>query len=211
MRLRELKEEAVDEIISALESQPPTLEHYALGARIAPDISTIEPDDVIEVVRTLIPLYSLRGSTGVPALDLAEDILQAMDETGVQELKLSGQDREDFRDRMVRLLSVESIDVGLKANELLLDHEHTIHSARVLTDIRPVFGIDLEEPAKAAVIVHMLKISYHDESSEVKEFYVALDTGDISRLMGVLERADAKAESLRESLKDTDMDYIHVD
>lgn len=211
VRLRELKAESVDELVSVLENEPPTLDPYGLGEKIAPEISTLTPDDVAEIVRTVIPLYALRGRTGVPIPDFVEDILRAMDETDAEELKLSGQDREDFRDRMIQLFSVESIDVGLKAEELLLDHEHTIHSARVLTDIRPVFGIDPEDSAKAAVIVHMLKISYHDESKEVKEFYVALDTGDISRLMGVLERADAKAESLIESLEDTSMDYIHAD
>lgn len=211
VRLRDLKDRGIRELISALEAEPPTLNYRNLGSKIAPQISTIEDDDVVEIMETLIPLYSLRVRAGVSASDLATDILRAMDETGLEELKLSGQEREDFRDRMIRLLDVESIAIGIKAEELLLDHEHTIHSARILTDIRPVFGIESENTPKAAVIVHMFKITYYDESNEVKEFFVALDTGDISRLMDILERADSKAESLRDELEDTDMDYIHAD
>lgn len=211
VRLRDLRAETVRELVSALETEPPTLDHYDLGPRIAPLINTLAPHDVDAIVRTLIPLYLLRARTDVPVAEFAEDVLRAMDETDVEALKLFGEDRERFKDHVIRLLSVKPIDIGLKANELLLDHEHTIHSARVLTDIRPVFEADPEDQPKAAVIVHMLKISYHDESDEVKEFYVALDTGDIARLISTLERADAKAESLRASLDNTDMDYIHAD
>lgn len=211
VQLRRLGEESVEELLSVLRDEPPALSHYELAERIYPKVNSIPRDDLVSITRTLFTLYSLRTRAGLSVPDFAYDVLRAMDENGTAELGLSGQDRVTFEDRLVRLLGVDNIDIGLKANELLIDHEHTIHSARVLTDIRPVFGDDPEDPPKAAVIVHMLKISYHDQNNEVKEFFVALDTGDVDRLVGTLERADAKAKSLRESLNGTGMTYIHAD
>lgn len=211
VQLRGLGDESIEELLSVLNDEPPALSHYELAERIYPKVNSIPRDDLVSIMRTLFALYSLRARAGLSVLDFARDILRAIDENGSADLELSGQDRERFEDRLVQLLGVDNIDIGLKANDLLTDHEHTIHSARVLTDIRPVFGDDPEDGPRAAVIVHMLRISYHDESNEVKEFYVALDTGDVEKLVDTLERADAKAKSLRETLKDTSMTYIHAD
>lgn len=211
VQLRALGDASVEELLSVLKDEPPALSHYELTERIYPKVISIPRDDLVRIMRILFTLYSLRARASLSAPDFARDILRAMDETGFAGLELSGQDRESFEDRLIQLLGADNIEIGLKANELLIDHEHTIHSARVLTDIRPVFGDDPENGPKAAVIVHMLKISYHDESNEVKEFYVALDTGDVDRLVDTLERADAKAKGLSETLRDTSITYIHAD
>lgn len=194
-----------------LKNEPPTLEAYSLGEKIAPKLSAIAPEDVKDIIQNLVPLYILRARTDLSVSDFAEDVLQAMDETGVDELQISGQEREEFKDRMVQLLSVESIDIGIKANDLLVEHEHTVHSTRVLTDLRPIFSQNPEDGPKAAVIVHMLKISYHNESDEVEEFYVGLDTGDINRLIDTLRRAESKADNLRLFLENTNVNYIHAE
>jgi hypothetical protein len=56
-----------------------------------------------------------------------------------------------------------------------------------------------EEPY-GAVIVHLLKLSYHEDGDH-KEFFVALDDADLKHLKEVIERAERKAKTLRGKLK----------
>ena len=100
-----------------------------------------------------------------------------------------------FCDRLVRLLQLEAISVASRAASLQQEQEHTFCNARILTDIRPVFGERTDQSPVGAVVLHTLKISYH-HSRELKDFYVALDSDDVRTLQEVLSRAEEKAETL---------------
>ncbi len=65
----------------------------------------------------------------------------------------------------------------------------------MLTDIRPVFGVRPEAP-QAAVIVHNLRIHYHQGGAH-RDFLVTMDSQDIQDLIDTLERAKVKAENLK--------------
>ncbi|MCX6381767.1 MAG: hypothetical protein NT023_20210, partial [Armatimonadetes bacterium] len=114
---------------------------------------------------------------------------------------------EIFATYLKQILSVEQIDIIAKATSVLLDHERVYSNARVLTDIRPVFSSDVAIMPTAVLIVHMLKIGYH-ENGEHKEFYVALDTEDVRKLQETLERATTKDKSLKDLLGQTNLSYL---
>ncbi len=212
-KLLAFPEEHVTGLLAVLRQEPPSLDSLSsLPHRIAskiranmPSVSLRDAEDIADVV---VSLFWLLARWEITVSDLAEAVSRAIDESGVEEFKLPGEAREQFKHRLVGILEAGSIHLGLKAGELLTEHEHTIHDARVLTDVRPVFGSNPEEPPEANVLVHMLKLSYHDESEEVKEIYVALDTGDVNRLISTLERANKKAESLKKMLEPTGVPYI---
>lgn len=78
---------------------------------------------------------------------------------------------------------------------MLLEQGQAFCGARILTDIRPLFAPDLKAAPTAALVVHTLRISYH-QGSELKQFYVAMDSEDIQALKNTLDRAESKAENL---------------
>lgn len=209
LKLLALTDEDVSALSSQLANEPPTLGYRELLHETASGLSDLPLEDADEVAEVLFAMYSIRSDYPRSSLpEFVEGVLRAMDESEVKDLELSGEDRDRFKDHLVTLLGANSITVGMKANELLVEYEHTLHDARVLTDIRPVFGPDTEEPPAGAVVVHMLKIGYHDASDEVKEFFVALDTADVDRLIRTLKRANQKAESLRGVIEATEVPYI---
>ena len=109
------------------------------------------------------------------------------------------------------MLGVDALDVSARATDLMYEHEHTVHGPiRVLTDVRPIFGSDPEGDPKGVVIAHTLKISYH-EGRQIKEFFVALDSEQLSELAGVLERATLQAESWKRMLSGTGVPPIGAD
>ena len=94
----------------------------------------------------------------------------------------------------------------MKAAGVALDQDHLFYHARILTDVRPVFD-EKGDTVSAAVIIHNLRIHY-GENSDHKDFYVALDTGDIQLLREALDRADKKAKRLQELLNASGIVYL---
>ena len=82
------------------------------------------------------------------------------------------------------------------------EDERVFCQARILTDLRPVFGQVIEDGPKAMVVVHLLKLTFHKGSEKHQEFFVSLDGDDLKTLRGLIDRAEAKAKTLKSSIKD---------
>lgn len=210
--IRELEEEQVQELVSALEGQGPTLNRMDVESKVGEKITTIPRDQLYEVMDTLASLYALRDNMGLPASDFVEIIRETIEESDVEGLGFKDEsERRRFDAHLTRLLGAESLDIAARATDLLYEHERTVHALpRVLTDMRPVFGEDPEDPPRGVVITHTLKISYH-EGRDIREFFVNLDTDQLDELIGVLGRASLKAESLKRFLGETEVPYIDAD
>jgi hypothetical protein len=94
-----------------------------------------------------------------------------------------------------------------KALTIFTDYQRTLHGANILTDMRYVFRSEPEQEPYGAVIAHLLKLSYHEDGGH-KEFFVTMDDRDITRLKAVLERAKAKAATLRRKLDVSQTMYL---
>lgn len=206
-KLVALSDEAVWELVEALKEEPPVLNGSNMSARVASKLETVPRKDVDDIVGILGSLYLLRSRYGSSIDDFTNDVLQAMDESDTEELKLSGKNRDHFRSRLSELLDLKSVGVGTKALEVLFENERSFHSARIVTDLRPIFGADPEEPPAGAVVVHMLKITYF-ERGRLRDFFVALDTTDVGTLRGILDRASLKDNNLKAFLDSAQMPYV---
>jgi hypothetical protein len=129
-----------------------------------------------------------------------EDVCDAVNESGIVTPRLSDDDCVAFKRRLSDLLSTDVFSIGAKALVLSREQERTFCRARIITDIRPVFGADVTQQPKAAVLIHTFRISYH-EGNLLRDFYVLLDSEDIEALRELLDRADAKAKSLESVIK----------
>ncbi len=127
-----------------------------------------------------------------------DDLCEAMNE--VDELKLTEERRASFKERMIRLLGIESLGTFAKAKDLQAENERTFCDARILTDLRPVFGKSIQDGPKGLVIVHLLKLGYHQDQGEHESFFVALDAEDLNTLKAVIERAEIKAEVIKSKI-----------
>lgn len=170
---------------------------------VGAQVPSLKKRDVDDIVRTLYSLYVYRADADTPLPGLISELIGAMRATGDKSLMLTEEEEHEFQDKLTRLLSVTDSAVASKAELLRSDYAKTFHSAKILTDIRPIFGKPEEIPIGAA-ITHTLKIEYHEEG-EHKEFYIALDADDLQQMRKVLQRADAKASSLKSLLKNANL------
>lgn len=170
-----------------------------------PSLSNISSDDAAAIKRVIEMMYNVRTYSDVGVEEFADDVCDALIEVG--QLQLA--DVAKFRERLARILSIDSLNVASKAVLLHNEHEHDFCSARILTDVRPVFGDDPGLPPAGVIIVHTLKLSYHEGAGgRLQEIYMSLGSHDIQELRDVLNRAETKAATLRASLEPTSLRII---
>lgn len=211
IEIRGLEEDQVRELVSALKDEPPMLNRADLQQRVGQKVSPDLSSNLDEIMETLISLYALRDSMGLALPDFVEAVTGMVDESGTEELEFAREEeRERFEATLVQLLGLDSLSIAARAADILYERERTVHGIpRVFTDIRPIFGADPEAKLRGAVIVHTLKISYH-EREQIRELFVALDAENVNELIDVLQRANSKAETLKRFLDDTGVQYIDV-
>lgn len=205
-----LSKESIDEILSALAEASPTVDANELASLISKKTKTITEEDIKPIASTLVSFYYARAYLGYSIPDFAKAICDAVSEGVLDKLKLPDNECKRFKDDLVRILSVDPLGAKIKARTLLREYERILCDARVLTDMRPVFGSNPAEPPTGAGILHTLRIRYH-EGTDMKEFFVILDDDDVEDLRQSLERAKLKAESLQSVLKAAGVTYIPVE
>jgi hypothetical protein len=191
----------------ALESTGPALVPQELAEKMEAKVARISQDDLQQILRSLIGIHRVYGAASASASEFAEEICRAVEDSKSESLKLPLERREFFKQRVIKLLGYESsLGTTSKALDVMTEHERILCGARVITDVRSVFADPAKKPT-AAVIVHTLKISYHQDG-EHKDFYVALDSSDVRKLKEILQRAELKAGSLSDVLAGTGISVL---
>lgn len=194
-----LTSDAMAELLSALGEAPPISDAQELTATISAKTKAIAPDVAPILAKIAISLNYGRALLDYSIPDFAKAICDAMEATGLETLKLSGE-RARFESDLIKLLSVESLSASIKAQTVLNEYEHVVCNTRLLTDLRPIFGSGKIETPVGMGIVHTLRIRYH-EGETMKEFFVAMDSDELEELTGTLERAREKEKSLQSFLE----------
>jgi len=181
--LRDMPEKALNEFLAELERSP----------GMTPHVEGVSPKDAQEALDALTSFYQVRSYHEVSLDEFVSDILESLE--AIPDWKQPDHPGE-FKKRLLRLFDIEALALAAKAVLLQFEVERRFHGARILTDIRPVFGSDVTAQPRAAIVGHTLRLSYHDSSDEIREIYLAMDSVDISVLGEVLERAQKKEKTL---------------
>lgn len=206
-KLREMSDGKVKEIVAALQQKPFNVTDVeAVAAELRPVLPDVPPGDVEILADTLLFFYYVRANSDVTPEKFVSDISRAFRDFGGE--KLTDEEFTSFKKRIEGLLAVESLAVSAKALSLQRDFENTFCEAKTLTDVRSVFGTNVEDKPVGFVLTHTLKIGYHDDGGRHREFFVALDEDDLSTLRDVVERAEKKAKSLRTAMGKTELRYL---
>ena len=193
-----LKDESMKELVAALSEAPPSSDSHALAAVISSQTATISSDIAAILAKVIISLNVGRAYLDYSVPEFAKAICNSLEETGLETLRLLD-DRERFEKNLARVLSVEGISATIKAQAVLHEYEHILCNARVLTDLRPIFGSSSLDTPAGMGIVHTLRVRYH-QGETVKDFFVVMDGEELEELAEIIERAKTKSASLRSVL-----------
>jgi hypothetical protein len=200
MVLAGLSASSYEDFLAAAKRAPNTFGNTKeLEVWISSEVKAIPPADIAKLIDSVVSVHRVLSRFPAGIHKLAAEVTEAAVE-GIDKFKIP--DDVDFAGRLAGLLAADSFNIlSVKAKELQLQAERLFCEARVLTDIRPVFGDKPGDAPTAMVIIHTLKIVFHEALTH-EEFYVALDAEDIASLKRTLERAEEKARSLK-ALLDT--------
>ncbi len=202
-----LKKATFDELLAAFNETPPVMRGGELAAVVGSKIRSIPKPELKQILETLLGMSVARLENDSTVSTFVEFVCQAIDHSDDDRLKLTGKDRKNFRNRLTQLLSLEPLLYPAKGFGVMYDQDRLFLRARALTDIRPVVGSDVNEPPKAATIVHTLKI-VHRHNDREKNFHVAMDSQDVKSLIDVLQRALSKADSFKRLLKSAKIAHL---
>lgn len=180
-----------------------------LAQEIGVKLKDLDASFIVNMLYSLMSLYLAGLQQEFESDELADEVIDSLLDTAPFPT-LTEQEHLSFKDRLLRLLNAnKKLGTVAKAAGVLTDHQRIYRRARVLSDLRPIFEDTIGKP-EGAVITHMLKISYA-EDGRIKDFYVALNTAHLGKMRETLERAERKAQSLRETLKSADIPYFSVE
>lgn len=212
--IRRLDEESVQAVRAALDrpleatvprdANPDEIprDPRAMAITAVRSVPGVNKDEFRKIAEALAGLYGARSMRDASVEEFADMVCDAMESLPSDELGLPHSEREQFREKLIELLSADVFAIVSKVQDLASEDERTFCQARILTDLRPVFGTRIEDGPRAMVVVHLLKLAYHQGSEAHHHFYVALDEKDLQSLKKVIDRAESKARTLRSAVKD---------
>jgi hypothetical protein len=182
-KLRLIPESILRELVSALERSPFTV----------PAVSDLSPSDTSDVKDAIMELHRVREYFDAAAPKFAADIAIALQE--VVEFPVA--EVPAFEERLAGLLAISPLAVASKAEILKTEYERRFCTARILTDARPVYVESPSSLPKAMMITHTLRITFHDDTGEMRETYITMEDVDLVTLRELVDRAEEKAKSLQ--------------
>lgn len=209
-----LTDKAVKELFAAMATYPVRL--YPTGSNIYQHISgqikTLPETDVRLILDTLISMYPVMMSSNRSLNAFVSDIVTSMrDQAPDEEPAFDDSQLTRLQDLLEKLLKVPSISLAAKATNILFENERSLMSSRILTDVRPVFDIDMNDIG-GGLVIHTLKLEYFaDNVDALNQFFVSLDSNDIDDLIRNLERAKLKAEKMKNLLTTASVICIDTD
>jgi hypothetical protein len=204
LQLADLDAERFKLLEEALSKSGPTLSTDEMCRYLEQNVG-LQKDDVSSILIALQAFTSAMQVHNLPMEQILQDARQFL-------VGYEGSKVEHTLHRLRSLLEHPGgLSIAAKAVGVLTDHHNTFRTARILTDIRPIFGPAIEEIKMAGTtMVHTLKIEYSQERAR-KHFYVALDTSDLKALKKIIERAEEKERVLEEAMKSLPVPYLKVE
>ena len=191
-KMASLEKEVFANIEEGLSYTSLTLTISSLAEKVAKlkNLDTSEVKEIFLSAGSLIPFLDKKIEVKEIVKDIAVLALEnkIVDPENIETLKL----------RLTTLLNNEQVYYASKSSVVLTEHGNVFIQARVLTDIRPIFSINVQETPKAGMIIHNLHIHYQgDQEGDHKDLFLALDSKDIKSLKDSLIRAEQKESALQ--------------
>jgi hypothetical protein len=192
--LAKLSGDEFNSLLMSLTPEEPAKSRTELGNRLQEAIPDTPPGRAAALVRELFSLHNLHLSHDWEIADIVEVV------SSDQSIKIDDAQRQELRRRINILMSDPAIAWLAKAYDISGEHPNIFHTARVLTDVRPVFEDEPSSGIVGAIIVYTLNLEYFTSSND-KEVYVALDEDDIRLLEKAIARAREEGKALSNFIK----------
>lgn len=205
IQLATMPDSLVEALASVIDRNPAILKSKEGAISAAEQLGHIAPDEAFSLLEALVPVYYYQASKGKSAREIGDEFSKALSITK-EGSELPSSAGILLSERLARLLSIPSATLNSKALSLASEAQKTFSSARIFTDVRPVFGEEISDPS-AAVIVHTLRIEFV-ENNDDRQLFLALDGDDLDAISKVVDRAREKEKALKSFLSKSSLSVV---
>jgi hypothetical protein len=203
-RIALMSDDETRQLKEALAAARPTIRFPVLLAQVRGAL-TVDIPDLEDIIQALSGLSTTRFNTETPIEGVVADVASViLSDSGIGPPPKV--DKALLEHRLASLLTVEPLVLFARANDVQHECPNLFGSARMLSDVRPLFGSNPKEII-GAMILHNLKITYYSDN-EYKECYFVLDDADVAALRKVLDRAEAKTGTLEQVIDRSGLTYF---
>ena len=197
-KIAALDKASVNDIFAAIAKGGTGAFSFGFADILAASVKRVDQGDAVDIITALYALFPPFGSSSKSINEFIDDVVASFRRVGPGATRPTDDESERLRDNLKKLLSAPSFGVRAKASGVLLENERNFLLSRVITEVRPVFGMQ-DDSIAGAVILHSLRISYVNDGSK-EEFFVAMDSDDLATLIKDLERAKRKEKKVKDML-----------
>ena len=208
VQLAALGDDAISELCSLLEANPDVLTSRQAAFEHASKLTKFG-DEGFSAVDAVVPLLFLKASTGKSTAGLVNEITARLITGDKKEATLTPAAVPNFKRHLGRILELSSLTNRAKALSLATDCQRLFSDAKIVSDVRPVFGEDVSKPPLGAVILHSLKIGFAEDGEE-REFFVTLDSKDLRELQSWITRALSKDATLSQFIRQSNIEQFET-
>ena len=194
LAISKLNEGTIQKLSDLIKHTASVSEAGTTRSLLSPLLADLNIEKHEEIAGVISTLYRVKAMREVPTDEFVDDICNGME--------LKEPEYSKLKNNLQALLGIEEVTLVSKAWNLQTENERLFCQARIITDLRPVFGPDINQGPKAMVITHALKLGFHRNSTEDshEDIYVSLDADVLNALQEIIERAKAKAKILKSTI-----------
>jgi hypothetical protein len=202
-KLASLDEKQRRQLIDHLSATPTFASAQSLSRTVRAALPDLSESEASDLVLAFLSLITQLRYWNMDASELARQTAASPD------LSLDDDERSELAALLSEALQLECLVTSAKAADVITEHEHVFSGVRVLTDIRPVFGDDVSEEPRGAVLLSTLKLD-HFTDGEVRSLYVVMDAEDLETMREAIHRALDKTASLGRLVTDAGLSVFET-
>lgn len=169
--------------------------------------------DAQDSIRSLIigieELLSFSDTRKCPISKVIDDLCEIVKLKIPADADFDGKIEKIYRERLLQLFENRKIYQSAKSTSLFVSHDKLFISAKITSDIRPVFGLKANKRPEAAFVSNVLNIHFSiGEDTNHKDIFIALDNDDIKALKETLIRAEKKNKILNSIISQSGMENV---
>jgi hypothetical protein len=188
-----LNTDQIGALLSRLASTPLNVDRDRFSSSVG-QIEGVDAEELQTAVSALLFLHAFNSGIEVSTTQFVNDVCDSLAATKVEPDVV-----RRLREVLPEFVELESLRLQAKAVDLQVDHGRTYQSAKIITELRPVFDMATAEHIVGALIAHVLKVTYFS-SGQSQEIFIALDDSDLAELKKAIAKAEVKGRVLRESV-----------
>lgn len=137
-----LEDEQAAELSGALRAASDELGGDELVQKVVNGTPSIDADDVKKILEAVRQIASAKEVLEIQQDVFLSDMAKGMGDIEEHELRLDETRQRRLRERLAALTESPAVEIHAKARSLRQDRENTYCTARIVTDLRPIFGSD---------------------------------------------------------------------